>query len=358
MTTSILSSKQRDYKDNLDQYDQYLALDWAQSNVVLARMTHKNQRIKSIEWRHSNLKVVKEHLLNLKGKKILTIEETTPSHWLYVELKDLIDRIVICDPYRNHLLSDGPKTDKHDAKDLCQLLRGGFLKEVYHSCDSLYHLRHLLNAYENIVKAGVRLQNQRSALYRSQGMRYNKHDYAGHQEHMPPGGYYKMISKWQETAIERYKEDKMLFEEEIKKIVNNKKQIKNLTTLPGIGNINAFKIIAVVIQPQRFHNKGAYLSYCGLVWLEKSSGNKSYGKRRPRYNRLLKGVYKNAAQTAINGGNNPVYDYYQFLLEKRLSDKQAKLMVGRYLAKVSLSMLKTGQKYDPYRWRKDVVTAA
>jgi len=44
--------------------------------------------------------------------------------------------------------------------------------------------------------------------------------------------------------------------------------------------------------------------------------------------------------------------------KKRLTDKQATLMVARYLAKVSLAMMKSGQKYDPYRWRRDEIEAA
>ncbi len=358
MNTSMLNSPKSNYKDNLDYYDHYLALDWSQASVALARMTQKSHKIKVVEWRKSDLKALKEYLFSLKGKKILTIEETTSSHWLYVELTDVVDRIVICDPYCNHLLSDGPKTDKYDAMKLCRLLRGGFLKEVFHSCDRLYHLRHLLSAYEDLVKAGVRVQNQRNALYRARGMRYSKCDKTEQQEVLNRSGHYQIIIDWQESLIEKYREDKASFEAEIKKIVNGQSAVKNIMALPGIGYINAFKILAVVIQPQRFAKKGSYLSYCGLVWLEKSSGDKNYGKRRPRYNRLLKEVYKNAAYTAIQGGHNPVYEYYQTLIAKGLTDKQAHQMVSRYLAKVSLSMLKNGRKYEPYRWRKDEITAA
>jgi hypothetical protein len=33
-------------------------------------------------------------------------------------------------------------------------------------------------------------------------------------------------------------------------------------------------------------------------------------------------------------------------------------MAARYIAKVSWGMLKTGQKYDPYKWRKNELDVA
>jgi len=46
------------------------------------------------------------------------------------------------------LLSEGPQNDKIDAVKLCQLLRAGLLKEIYHSLEEDYHLRKLVSAYE------------------------------------------------------------------------------------------------------------------------------------------------------------------------------------------------------------------
>lgn len=359
MNKSILSTSLNNYKVNLEHYNHYLAIDWAQSNVVLARITQKQSEAKVLEWDKSDLKAIKGYLFKLKGKKILTIEETTSTHWLYVELTDVVDKIVICDPYRNHLLGDGPKNDKIDAKKLCMLLRGGFLNEVFHTCDKLYDYRQLLSAYVDLVKAGTRSQNQRSAVYRSQGIKYTKAYSTQQKEMISSRGYAQMITDWHDERIEGYFTDKAFFEDEIIKVVKSRKEVKYLTQLSGIGYINAFKIFAIVLDPLRFTKKGSYLAYCGLVWLDKVSGNKSYGKRRPRYNRQLKSVYKSAAITAIQGGNNPVYEYYLMLIEKkRLTDKQATLMVARYLAKVSLAMMKSGQKYDPYRWRRDEIEAA
>src|SRR5262249_49348737 len=104
-----------------ESYDHYIAVDWSLKNMAIARMTSKSNAVKVVDG-PADLSELKEYLKNLKGTKIMTIEETTPAHWLYVELKDLVDRLIICDPYRNKLLSEGAKTDKIDSVKLVQLL--------------------------------------------------------------------------------------------------------------------------------------------------------------------------------------------------------------------------------------------
>ena len=73
----------------------------------------------------------------------------------------------MCDAYRNKLLSEGAKTDKIDSEKLVQRLRSGLLKRVFHSNDKFIYLRKIISGYEDVVKAGVRVKNQRAVLLRS-----------------------------------------------------------------------------------------------------------------------------------------------------------------------------------------------
>ena len=84
-------------------YKHYIGLDWSKDNFALAVMRDNSTNIK-VEQYPPDLKQLKNCLKQLHGKKILTIEETTSSHWLYVELKDFVDKILICDPHHNKLL--------------------------------------------------------------------------------------------------------------------------------------------------------------------------------------------------------------------------------------------------------------
>ena len=70
-------------------------------------------------------------------------------------------------PTETELLSEGAKTDKIDAGKLVHLLRSGLLKKVFHSGDDFIYLREIVSGYEDVVKSGGRIKNQRSALFRA-----------------------------------------------------------------------------------------------------------------------------------------------------------------------------------------------
>ncbi|MCF8356886.1 MAG: transposase [Melioribacteraceae bacterium] len=340
----VKSTKDNSYPDNIDQFDHYIALDWSMKNMSIARLTRKTKQPIVIDV-PANLKNLKDYIKKLTGKKILTIEETTTSQWLYVELVEYLDQIVICDPYRNRLLSDGPKTDKIDAGNLCLLLKNGLLKEVYHTTDSLYELRMLVSAYEDQVRAGVRLLNQRSSIYRAEHKTYKK-------DKMEEGNRIKdFVLTSIEEGIELYRAKKESYEKEFEKLIKQNKTLRSLTTIPGIGPISSVTILSIVIERRRFKSPNHYLIYCGLVNYEKLTGGRSYGKRKPRYSRRLKGVYKSAAIRAVNH-DNPVRDYYDYLVtEKKLMEKNAVNTIARDIAKVSLGIIKSGKKYQPYKKR-------
>jgi transposase len=330
-------------------YDHYIAIDWAAKNMAIARMTKKSNKIRAIDV-PSDIKELKFYLKNLKGTKILAIEETTTSQWLYTELIDHVDTILICDPYRNKLLLEGPKTDKIDASKLVQLLKAGLMKEVYHSIDKFLYLRRIVSGYEDLIKAGVRLKTQRYALLRVCGK-------SGYEKKNVKLGSRneQFVLDAQQRQIAIYEEEKQSYEKEFKRLCRKYPVIRNQKSLPGIGDIHAVKIVARVVTPWRFADKGHFLSYAGLIKLEKVSGGKSYGKKNPRYSRQLKSAYKLGVMAAL-GGNNPINDYYEHLIrEKGYTSYHARHKACRRLATLSFGVMKSGKKYQPYR-RDRIVT--
>jgi transposase len=333
-------------------YDHYIALDWAQSNMAIGRMTKESSQVKIINV-PAKLDEMKLYLSRLKGRKILTFEETTTSQWLYVELRDHVDEIVICDPYRNHLLSEGAKTDELDAAKLVQLLKAGLLKPVFHTADQLIALRKLESGYEDTVKAGVRLQNQRAALLRAQGKTKRKKETLE-----DPASVF--VLRGLERQIESYKAEKKRYELEMEACQRKHLMIRYLNQIPGIGVIGALKIAARVVDPKRFPDKAHWLSYCGLARCEKRSGGESYGWRVPRYCRVLKSVFKIAAISVLtSGGKNPFKDYHDHLWEeKHYAEHNARHALARRIAVVAWGVMKSGKAFDAQRISKKKLIAA
>jgi len=152
-----------------------------------------------------------------------------------------------------------------------------------------------------------------------------------------------------DRQINAYEEEKEGYEKEFNRLAKKYPEIRHQKSLPGIGVINAVKVIARVVTPYRFTDKGHYLSYTGLIKLERISGGRSYGKKNPRFCRQLKSVYKSGVLAAIRG-NNPINDYYEYLIQKKgYPEHNARHKACRKLAVLSLGVFKSGKKYQPYR---------
>lgn len=315
-------------------YDHYLALEWSLAKMVLARQSKRGGQPRLYEG-SSDIREIKEVLKKIGGTKILTVEESGSAHWLYLELTDYVDRILVCNPHHNRLLSNGPKTDRIDALKLCELLRAGLLKEVYHADNGLYELRNLVSAYVDVVQAGVRAKNQRAAMA------------IGHRN---DGKHAPFIGSVLDENIALYERNKAEYEKRFTKLVRRNMLLRYQDQIHGIGDIGAVKILATVVDARRFATKGRYWSYCGLVKHEKESGGRKYGRRRGRYNRVLKEVYRTATKAALRG-NNPIREYYEVLCERGMAEPDALNAVARYIAGVSYGMLKSGKPYEPYRWK-------
>jgi Transposase len=98
------------------------------------------------------------------------LEEGTWAAWLYDLLKPHVTELVVCDPRKNAFMKEGNKSDKIDACKLADLLRGGYLRSVYHGENGLRTLKELARSYLTISKDLTRVMNRVKALYRSWGI--------------------------------------------------------------------------------------------------------------------------------------------------------------------------------------------
>jgi transposase len=321
-------------------YDHYLALDWAQSNMALAHSTRHSNEMDTIDVQ-SDIKALKKYIGQFKGKKILTFEESSPAQWLYTELVEEVDEIVVCEPYSNHLLKSGPKTDRVDAMKLLRLLKADMLKPVFHCTDEFVNVRKVVSGHEDLVMSLVQLKNRRKAMFRAKGQKVAGAESLSTSEE-------RFVASGLESMIAQHEELRLKYECEFRKIHRQNKMVKDLASIPGIGLIHAVKIAAAVIDPKRFKHTTGFWLYCGLQKYELISGGKSYGKRSARHSRKLKCVFKTAALVcARSKEGSPLRNYYEDLITKKnYPEHQARHALARRIATLSLGVMKTGKPLD------------
>jgi transposase len=217
-------------------------------------------------------KVVMESIIETKASTILqciqgihgdlhvTLEEGTWAAWLYDLLKPHVTELVVCDPRKNALMKEGNKSDKIDARKLADLLRGGYLRPVYHGENGLRTLKELARSYLTISKDLTRVMNRVKALYRSWGI------LCGGQQVYAPRHRTEWLNKIGEAGVRRraeffYQQLDALRElrQAVRKdlLAESRKQsaTKLLRQVPSIGPIRAALLIALIQTPHRFRTK-------------------------------------------------------------------------------------------------------
>ena len=124
--------------------------------------------------------------------------------------------------------------------------------------------------------------------------------------------------------------------------------MRNLESIPGIGTIGAVTVAAAVVDAQRFPNKNAFISYCGLVKHVRLSGARSYGRKSTQYSRALKCVFKTAALACTDGNakNGAFKSFHnQLIQDKRYSDHVARHAMARRIATLAFCVMKNGKNF-------------
>ncbi len=282
----------------------------------------------------TNGRLLVEYIKSLGGTIIITFEECDLSIWLFELFKNHVHQVLVCNPAANAEYKKN-KTDKLDARNLAKLLRGGFLKPVFHDGSSREKFRMLVSGYEDVVQEAVRLKNRLKTVRRRAGL-FGAAAVSTHA---------RFIEDRLVEQLDIVLDTRAIYKDELKKQVRQFKEAKYLMSLPAIKEIQASRIIAQVVDPARFRDKYKFWSYCGLVRHKRISAGRLYGSRRAYGNRTLKCVFKMAANSALKS-NGALRSYYDAQRSKGISDNAARNAVARKIAAIALSLWKNNQRYD------------
>lgn len=143
----------------------YIGMDVHTATVSVAVLDFSGKLImESILETKAN--TILQFIRGLSGDLQLTFEEGTWAAWLHDLLRPYVTKLMVCNPRKSALLKDGDKGDKIDARKLAELLRGGYLKPVYHQDHGLRMLRELSRSYLALSQDLTRVMNRIKALYR------------------------------------------------------------------------------------------------------------------------------------------------------------------------------------------------
>ena len=282
----------------------------------------------------------------LPGEKILAVEESHVSQWVYVLLHDKVDKLIVCNPCRL-MKHQGPKTDYRDALRLANELRGNFLKAVYHDESHWIQLRVLVSGYLDLVAEIVRTKNRLKAVFRSEILDTSDAKFYSSKERYKELSHEhgRFVAESLFSQVEYLEQRKLEFKSIFTKNMKIYRPLKNLATVPGIDVVRANIIMAIVCMPHRFESKYKFWAYCMLVRYLQISDGKIYGSQKIRARFELKSLFMGAAENAIQG-ENCLRDHYDDQRSRGVDHRGAKISVARLISAACLSILKNNGKFD------------
>jgi transposase len=297
---------------------------------------------------------------SIRRPRKLTFEEGTMAHWLARNLGPHVDELVVCDPRRNGLIQDGDKDDRIDARKLAVLLRGGFLRGVYHSDDDKHVLlKQWAGLYCDRVKDAVRQINKIRALCWRHGLRPIRgalRDAAARKGWLEELGAHPAAAQMEMLFVgfDAVAQQVVTCRRKMVYLAKPYQIITHWQELAGVGPIRAITLYAYLDTPWRFANNPHKLwKYCGVGLERSGSGKDRHGRMKVgqlqlawQVNRRLKGAVMGAALSAVRQGKNVFAEQYERLVRDGLTTGNALHTVARKMLSVMWGMWKTGTRFD------------
>jgi transposase len=336
----------------------YIGADVHSNSTELA--IERNKKIVQRYKLPTSIASLSNVLDSLKGKKHLAIEESPIAGWLYRNLSKKVDELIICDPRRNKLIdSDGDKDDKIDAAKLAALLRGNYLRPIYHSEDaSRIELKHWVSLYHDRVRDAVRNINKIRARCRMYGIsiprriirhRCDREQWLRQINSPVVAAQLKLLWIGYDATTHQVRIAKRRLAAASRKY----DIIQFWSRLAGISLVRATTLFAYLDTPWRFRKKNKLWKYCGVGLQRAASGTDKKGRPKTARlqlpwaaNRTLKNAVLGAAVSAINQKDNPFKNYYERMLEDGIIPSNARHAVARKLLTVMWAMWKTNSRFD------------
>jgi transposase len=210
----------------------------------------------------------------------VALEATGPAQAIARILEPHVARVVIANTRKLRAIAESKvKTDKIDAKTLCELLAAGFLPGVWSPDELTRALRRRLQRRAKLVRSRTRAKNEcHAVLARNLKGRPPMTDVFGKAGRAWLARL-ELPADERETVecclreVDFLDHEVGLIERELANQALNSEEIRRLMTVPGVSLVSAATFVAVVGDVHRFSSPKKLVSYLGLDPRVRQSGD-------------------------------------------------------------------------------------
>ena len=257
------------------------------------------------------------------------------------------------------------KTDKRDARALCEACRLGAYRTAHRSSDRHRHIRAELSVRETLVTTRTKYIVLIKSLLSREGWR------------LIGGSSLKFVERIRQLPLspELIEEIEPLLillcvlNEQIKKadqkleeLVESDETVKLLTSMPGVGRVTATAFVAALDKVERFCDAKQVRAYFGLVPREFSSGEKQKrGHISKAGNKRIRSLLLEVAWGIINRKDNTLTKSlrdWTMKIAQRRGRQIAAVALARKIAGILYAMLRDKREFSPPPERAEFLPAA
>ncbi len=337
----------------------HIGMDVHSTTTDVAVLNHRG-----IEILYRQVKSTKEELVALiqgiPGGKRVTVEESQMADWVARALTPHVDEFIRCQPQHNHLISRSEKkNDRQDARRLAQLLFLDQLKPVHHPDEMFLLLREGVRSYWRSSWDLTRAKTRLKAFYLFHGI------HCTGDKAYSVGGRDPLYDELEQRSanlelarclylqLDQARDLKAMqirMLDQLYKPVQG--EVRRVKTIPGIGRIGAYTLVAYLERGWRFSNKRQLWQYAGLGLREHKSRGKGTEGAAKSGNRYVKNVALTAAAAISTGAvDSALWQIWKRGLAQGVDPRRIRRTLGRKVMVIAQCLLRSQQEYDDERVR-------
>jgi transposase len=286
------------------------------------------------------------------GRARVAVEATGNWMWLADLLEGMGAEVNLAHPLKVRLIAESRlKNDRVDAETLLRLLEMDWLPKAYLATPLVRRRRQLLRLRQGLVRMRTEVKNRIHALLARHNLQ------SGHTDLFGRAGRRYLEKVELPLASRRCRQVWLelldVLESQIKRVekwlyaeLKGNATAARLETLPGVGKLTAYLLLAEIGPIGRFSSPQKLASYTGLVPSTRASAGKvRHGRTGPAGRSYLKWALVEAAHVAVR--HDPYFASMHARLRRSKGAGKATVAVARKMAEIIWWMLKQKRPYIP-----------
>ncbi len=284
-----------------------IGCDQHKNYCVMVELGEHAKANATYKFYHNDKESIEKYLSSIPKESDLVMEACGYESWLCDLMDSYGHHVHLAHPLKTKAIADAKiKTDKIDARVLGQLFQANLLPESYYASDGLRQQRALLRYRQTIVGMQTQTKNRTHFLIDRLGIDvpavsdlFGKQGRGWIRQLQLRGRYQQLLEGYMET-LDFLKAEIAKVDRAIHAIIKEDKQAQLLQTIPGVGKLTAFLLLAEIGPIGRFSASQKLCSYAGLTPSIHQSGQIQYhGHITKQGNKYIRWALVEAAHRAI-----------------------------------------------------------